>query len=232
MTVTPSKIKLIGLDFRLMHPILIVGSAFLLYSALTMDDDGEILRGGYSMFILHRYLGLLWGFLILLYAVYAIFKKKHVHILQPITRPFKEQILEGFSVTAKYFFGRRISDRVRSGMNRHNVMASYAFVGLVFGLFLLAAGGIGMMSSTSDSGFYEIYLAVHVAGAGILLLFVLAHIFAVFNRSNWPLLKAVFTTGKVKESWAMLSMPGYFYDEARFKEETDGEPVMVFDRTM
>lgn len=223
------KLKLIGLDFRLLHIILIMGSGFLLYSALSMDDDGEAVHSVYNMFILHRYIGLLWGLIITIYAIYAISRKKQLHILEPISNPLNDQIKEGFSVIGKYFFGRHISEKVRKKMGRHNVMASYAFVMMTFGLFLLAVGGIGMISFQTDSGLYELCLGIHLAGAGLLALFVLAHLFAVINRSNWPLLGAVFTTGRVGKSWARQTMPKHITENSQNGEIT-GESLVIFER--
>lgn len=154
-----------------------------------------------------------------------------MHILHPIGKPLKEQIPEGFSVVGKYFFGRKISDKIRSGMGRHNVMASYAFVVMSFGIVMLAAGGVGMILSHPDTGLYEVYLGLHIAGAGFLALFVFAHLFAVVNRSNWPLLAAVFSTGKVKKSWVERHMPAYFPDEDSRNESDTGETIVIFNRT-
>lgn len=214
------RIRIIGLDFRLMHLFLIAGAGFLLFSALGIDDDGDFVRSTYNMFYLHRNFGLIWGFGIILYGLYAIARRRKTHILESIKRPIGEQVLEGFSVIGKYFFGRRISERVRTKMGRHNVMASYAFVMMGFALLLLATGGIGMIMSQQENGPYEFYLVIHVAGAALLGLFVLAHLFAVINRSNWPLLTAVFSTGRVKRSWALKAMPGYFKRTEKVRKES------------
>ncbi len=210
MSGTRERISVIGLDFRFMHLILILGSAFLLYSALGADDDGDgIISTGLNLYYLHRYVGLVWGALIILYGIYALIRRRKVRILEPIGRPILEQIREGFSVVGKYFLNIRISDRVRSKMGRHNVMASYAFVMLIFGFLLLAIGGLGMIYLPGGGEENDFWLGIHIAGAGLLVLFVLAHGFAVMNRVNWPLIPAVFFNGKVSREWAEKSMPRY-----------------------
>lgn len=207
------KIVLIGRDFRLFHVVLILGSGFLLYSALGLDDDRRLVNGAFNMFYLHRYFGLIWGGLIATYAAYVLLSRKRLRILHPLNKSIIEQTKEGLSVIGRYFFNRKISRGVRQGMGRHNILASYAFVMMVFGLVFLAAGGIGIILSPSESGFYEIFLGIHVLGAGLLALFVLAHLFAVLNKANRPLVLAVFSHGQVRRSWAEHSMPQYMSDE-------------------
>lgn len=192
-----------------MHIVLILGAAFLLYSALGADDDERLVSSGLNLYYLHRYAGLLWGSLIILYGLYAIIRRRRVRILEPIARPIVEQVREGFSVVGKYFLNIRISEQVRSRMGRHNVMASYAFVMLMFAFLLLGIGGLGLMYFPGGGEENDLWLGIHLAGAGLLVLFVLAHVFAVMNKANWPLIPAVFLTGKVKREWAEKSMPGY-----------------------
>ncbi len=192
-----------------MHIMLILGAAFLLYSALGADDDERFVSSGLNLYYLHRYVGLLWGTLIIVYGVYTLIRRRRVRILEPIGRPIIEQIREGFSVIGKYFLNIRISDQVRSRMGRHNVMASYAFVMLLFAFLLLGVGGLGLVYFPGGGDENDLWLGMHLAGAGLLALFVLAHGFAVLNRVNWPLIPAVFFNGKVRREWAEKSMPGY-----------------------
>lgn len=207
-----NRIKVIGVDFRIFHIFLMLGSAFLLYSALGADDGDEgaiVISGAWNLFLLHRYIGLLWGTMIVIYAITRASRGKSLHILEPLGKPVMVQIRESFSIMGRYFLGIRISERVRSTMGRHNVMASYAFVMLAFGILFLGAGGIAMVILPQDSAGYEIYLGIHILGAGLLSLFVLAHGFAVINKENRPLLKAVFFNGKVDREWAEESMPAH-----------------------
>lgn len=198
---------LIGRSFRAFHVFLILGSGLLLLSALGSDDGREVITGSINMFLLHRYAGLAWGAIVLIYGLISILRRKRLEILEPLRRPIMEQIVEAFSVIGRYFFGRRISDRVRRKMGRHNVLAAYAFVLMATGIVFLGIGGIGLIATQHDTISYEIYLGIHVLGAGMLILFVLAHVFAVINRENRPLLKAVFTDGKVRSHWAAEQMP-------------------------
>ncbi len=208
MPAARERISIIGLDFRFMHIILILGAAFLLYSALGLDDEERFVSSGLNLYYLHRYVGLIWGAIIIFYGLYALARRR-VRILEPIGRPIVDQIREGFSVVGKYFLNIRISDRVRSGMGRHNVMASYAFVMLIFAFLLLGIGGLGLIYLPGGGEENDFWLGIHLAGAGLLALFVLAHVFAVLNRVNWPLVAAVFSTGKVRREWAEKSMPRY-----------------------
>lgn len=192
-----------------MHIMLILGAAFLLYSALGADDDERFVSRGLNLYYLHRYVGLLWGSLIICYGIYTVIRRRRVRILEPIGRPIMDQIREGFSVVGKYLLNIRISEQVRSKMGRHNVMASYAFVMLLFAFFLLGIGGLGLVYFPGGGDENDLWLGIHLAGAGLLVLFVLAHGFAVLNRVNWPLIPAVFFSGRVRREWAEKSMPGY-----------------------
>lgn len=215
MSRVKDRVHVIGLDFRIMHVILILGSAFLLYSALGADDDERIVSSGLNLYFLHRYVGLVWGFLLVMYGIYALIRRRRVRILEPLGKPIIEQIKEGFSVIGKYFLNIRISEGVRSKMGRHNIMASYAFVMLLFGFLMLAVGGLGMIYLPGGGDENDFFLGIHIAGAGLLVLFVLAHGFAVLNKSNWPLLSAVFFNGKVRKEWADHSMPRYMLETVR-----------------
>lgn len=205
-------IKLIRWDFRLIHIALLAGSAFLLYSALGLDDGRRALQGTLDMFILHRYVGLAWGILISAYGLFIVMRRRRLAILEPLRKPVHEQISEGISVVGRYLLNSRISDRTRSRMGRHNVMASYAFLVMLLGLVLLGVGGLGLILLAPDTFIYEIFLGTHILGAGFLSLFVVAHLFAVVNRHNRPLLRAVFTDGKVNASWVDETMPKYGED--------------------
>lgn len=206
-----NRITVIGRDFRVFHIFLILGSAFLLYSALGADDGGEgaIISSAGNLFLLHRYIGLLWGFMILAYVLVRTSRRNSVHILEPLRKPVMMQIRESFSIIGRYFFGIRISEGVRSGMGRHNILAAYAFLMLAFGILFLCVGGLALILLPPEGPGYEVYLGIHVLGAGLLSLFVLAHGFAVINRENRPLLKAVFSDGKVDKDWAEDSMPAH-----------------------
>lgn len=208
------RVTIIRLGFRLFHALLILGSAFLLYSALGLDDDERVVGGTLNMFYLHRYVGLVWGFIIIAYGAYTVLSRRRVGILEPLGKPIIIQIREAFSVIGRYFFGREVPQHVRNNMGRHNVMASYAFLLLVLGLLLLGFGGIGLIISGGETSSRDLYLGAHLLGAGLLALFVLAHFFAVINKENRPLLSAVFTNGKVKREWIEGSMPKY--SEERF----------------
>lgn len=212
MSGTRERISIIGLDFRFMHIVLILGAAFLLYSGLGADDDNHFVSSGLNLYYLHRYFGLLWGMMIIFYGLYAVIRRRRVRILEPIGRPLMDQMREGFSVVGKYFLNIRISERVRSKMGRHNVMASYAFLMLIFAFLLLGIGALGLIYFPGGGDENDLWLGIHLAGAGLLVLFVLAHGFAVFNRTNWPLIPAVFLNGKVKREWAEKSMPNYTAD--------------------
>ncbi len=203
------RVTLISAGFRIFHILLILGSGFLLYSALGLDDDGGEVGSALNMFALHRYVGLLWGFIIVSYAAYAILRNRKIGIIEPLEKPIGIQVREAFSIVGRYFFGRSISARVRKNMGRHNIMASYAFLMLVAGLILLGIGGIGLIVFGMESQAGEVYLVAHILGAGMLAFFVIAHLFAVINRENRPLLSAVFTNGKVKREWMEQSMPRY-----------------------
>lgn len=209
------KITLIKASFRIVHIIMVLGSAFLLYSALGLDDDGRVVSGALDMFSLHRNIGLIWGVILLAYGFYAVLRKRRIGILEPLGKPFGIQVREGFSIIGRYFLGQSIPARVRTSMGRHNILASYAFLFLLLGLFFLGTGGLGLILYGEDSAYSDLFLGAHILGAGMLSLFVLAHFFAVINRENRPLLLAVFTNGRVKKEWVERSMPRYYDDRSR-----------------
>lgn len=209
-----NRLTLIRKDFRLFHIFLITGAGFLLYSALGIDDDRRVINGVANMFYLHRYIGLIWGVAITVYAIYALARHRKIRVLEPLSKPFMDQVREGFSIIGRYFFGRTISQRVKSGIGRHNILASYAFVIMLVGFIFLGTGGFGMIFAAPVNGAYELFLGIHVLGAGLLTLFVLAHLFAVLNKANRPLIIAVFFHGKVTSKWAEESMPNYISEES------------------
>lgn len=207
------RVTLISAGFRIFHILLIIGSGFLLYSALGLDDEGG--GGSLNMFLLHREIGLLWGFVIIAYAGYAVLKRRKIRIIEPLDKPVTVQIKEAFSIIGRYFFGRGIPGRVRKNMGRHNILASYAFLLLVAGLILLGVGGLGLIITGADAEGSNMFLIAHILGAGMLALFVLSHLFAVINRENRPLLSAVFTNGKVRREWVEEAMPSFAEEHFR-----------------
>lgn len=213
------RLALIEWDFRLFHILMITGSGFLLFSALGIDDEQRVISGVANMYYLHRYIGLMWGIAIALYAICALAKGRKVRILEPLSRPLIEQIREGFSIIGRYFLGRGISEKVRAGIGRHNILASYAYIVMLLGFAFLGIGGFGMIFFPPDNRLFEILLGIHVLGAGLLSLFVLAHLFAVLNRANRPLILAVFFHGKVARKWAEESMPKYIAEESGGRQE-------------
>ncbi len=209
-----NSILVVRWHFRIIHVIMLLGSAFLAYSALGLDDDGRAINGALSMFFLHRYVGLAWGALLVLYGITRMAGRR-VTLLDPLRKPIGEQVREGLSVVGRYFFGISISQRVRSKMGRHNVLAAYAFLGLVFGLLLLGVGGLGLVLLPGETGLSEVFIGIHILGAGLLVLFVLAHIFAVINKENLPLLKAAFGNGRISRDYLESHMPAFNAERRR-----------------
>lgn len=208
------RITVIKLKFRIFHIVLMIGSAYLLYSGLGADDHGGVFSMvPMNLYMLHRYVGIAWGIVVAAYAYAATRKSMRIRILDPIRKPMGQQIAEGLSVVGKYLLGRNMPEHVRRGMGRHNVMASYAFLLMAGGIILLGVSGLFLLTMSRGNIIYEAFLALHVLGTGMLALFVLMHLGAVFNRHNRPLLKAVFSDGKVNREWAEHTMPLHLAEE-------------------
>lgn len=195
-----AKVKLMSLDYRLVHIAAIFSLAALLLTGST--------EHGFSFLPFHIYFGIGCGIVIAAYS-FIVFVRHRVILFDPIKRPLNFQIREGFAVLAKYVFGAPLPLDVKSKMGRYNILASYASLVLTLSLIPLAIGGVAMVFLQRGTFLYEEMKALHLFGVGLISLFFLVHFFAVFNSENRPLLKAMFSYGQVQIEWAREHLADY-----------------------
>jgi len=69
---------------------------------------------------------------------------------------------------------------------------------------------------------HRVMIPLHDTGFYLSILFTLAHVFAITHHANLPILKAMFTNGRVALRWAEEHMPRYI--KARVAREEVGSP--------
>ncbi|MEM0496929.1 MAG: cytochrome b/b6 domain-containing protein, partial [Acidilobaceae archaeon] len=106
-------------------------------------------------------------------------------------------------------FGSEIPMDIKRGIGRHNVLASYLTLLLIFGVLMVSLSGVAMVYLSLTPDQYRLMLLIHDIGFYIIMIFLVGHLFAVFHPKNVILLNAMFGDGKVPLEWAKDEMPAY-----------------------
>ncbi|MEM1597301.1 MAG: cytochrome b/b6 domain-containing protein [Pyrobaculum sp.] len=161
----------------------------------------------------HRFLGIIWGVFLLVYAIYLIAFRR-VEVLRPLGKPLRRQVAEAAALVKHYTLGTPLPKDVAEQLDRHNVLVAYMTMLLFIGVAMLSGSGVAIVYkdylglTTNDVRFL---LLVHDLGFYLSLLFVFAHLYATLHPSNRPLLLAMFGYGKVSLEWARSHMARYVY---------------------
>ena len=187
------KVRLMSLDYRIAHFLIII-SIF----ALLVTGPSER-RGASSAF--HIEFGLLWGVALIAYSLYLLVRHR-VEMFNALKNPITSQVRDGFAILRHYTLGTPFPSETEQRMGRYNVLATYASLVLVLSFIPLTVGGVWMIFLERGTAMYETMKLLHLMGVGLIAAFFLVHLFAVIQAEHRPLLKAVFTTGKVSLEWA------------------------------
>lgn len=195
-----SNIRLMSLDYRVIHFLAIVS-----LGAITVTGSSE---HGFSLLTFHIDFGLFAEAVLAAYST-ILLAQHRVRLFDVVRHPLGAQLREGFAVLQRYLSGRPIPAEVKSRMGRYNVLATYASLALALGFIPLTVGGVEMTLIPPRTLLFEEMKVIHLFGVGIIGLFFLVHFFAVIHPENWPLLRAMFTNGRVPFDWAREHLAGY-----------------------
>lgn len=159
----------------------------------------------------HRFLGEIWGVLLIVYAVYLLAFRR-IHVFDALRKPLSQQIREAKALANHYVFGKPLPEDVAKSLERHNVLAAYITIVLVVGIVLLSISGVLLVYSNAlglSVAVFRDLLMLHDIGFYLVLLFIFFHLFAVLHPASRPLLNAMFGYGKVALEWAQRHMPNY-----------------------
>ncbi len=202
-----SQLRLMSLDYRLIHAATIVS-----IGALLLTGSRE---RGLSLLQFHIDFGLLSVAVLGVYSLIMLLKHR-VWLFDALREPVSSQIREGLAIARKYSLGTPYPPEVQSRMGRHNILATYASLVLVLSFIPLMGGGIAMVFLQRGTTVFELARFLHLMGVGLIGLFFLVHVLAVFHPENWPLLKAMFSSGRVPIEWAREHLAGWhLMDEGR-----------------
>jgi formate dehydrogenase subunit gamma len=150
--------------------------------------------------LVHIWLGFSWGAILLVYGA-NLLRTHAVRLFDGLRKPVSDQVSEASAVLQNYVLRRDFSLKVKHGMARHNVLASYASVLMIVSFAQLAVSGVWMVFLTSGSQLYRSLMQVHNLGVLLTIVFFVLHLFGVVQGQNRPLLRAVFTDGQVSRVW-------------------------------
>ncbi|MEM0438999.1 MAG: cytochrome b/b6 domain-containing protein [Sulfolobales archaeon] len=185
------------------------------------QDTGAITVGAQVARAIHRFIGPLWGALLIAYGIYLIAAKK-IRVFDPLRKPIRQQIREAVALTNHYAFGKPLPKDIEENLDRHNVLVSYLTIVLVIAFIMVGGSGAAIIYLNLTPEQHRIMLLIHDIGFYLSVLFTLAHIFATTHPANIPLLKAMFTNGMVPIEWAEKHMPLYLR-KILGKKEIPGE---------
>jgi len=189
-----------SLDYRLVHATAIV-SLFLLLVTGSREH-------GLPFLTFHIDFGIFCGVVLGIYCT-ILFITHRVRLFEALKNPFSVQFKEAYAILGRYMSGTPYPDDVKRGFGRYNILATYASLGLALSFILLTVGGVAMVFLQRGTILYEEMRILHVGGVGLIVLFFLIHIFAVINPDNRPLLRAMFSKGKVPLDWVRDHLSAY-----------------------
>jgi len=187
------------------------------------QETGAVTVGVEVARAIHRFTGPLWGALLIVYGIYLVITRK-ILVFEPLKKPIKQQIREAIALLNYYALGKPLPKDVEEDLERHNVLVSYLAIVLIIAVILVGGSGAAMIYLNLTPDQHRIMLLLHDIGFYLSILFTLAHIFAFTHPANIPILKAMFTDGRVALKWAEKHMPRYIRSRAlRGEIETPGE---------
>ena len=192
-------------DYRLVHLVAIISLFALLLTGFLGPRSFNL---GQPFLSFHIDFGILSGVVLAIYCIFLTAKGR-VRLFDALRNPISNQIKEASAILGSYLGGSPYSEDVKQGMGRHNILATYASLGLGLSFIPLTFGGIALILVQRGTSLYEEMKLLHVFGVGLIALFFLVHLFAVSNRDNRPLLRAVFSNGRVSLEWAREHIPAY-----------------------
>ncbi|MEM4971461.1 MAG: cytochrome b/b6 domain-containing protein [Sulfolobales archaeon] len=172
------------------------------------QETGAVTVGVEVARAIHRFTGPLWGALLIVYGIYLVITRK-ILVFEPLKKPLRQQIREAIALLNHYALGKPLPRDVEENLDRHNVLVSYLTVVLIIAFILVGGSGAAMIYLNLTPDQHRIMLLLHDIGFYLSILFTLAHIFAVTHPNNIPILKAMFTNGRVALRWAEQHMPRY-----------------------
>lgn len=171
----------------------------------------------------HRFLGHVWGALIIIYPLYLVISRRLTTFL-PLKKGLQAQIREAVAVTKYYLFGRPLPKDIAENMDRHNVLVAHTAILLIVSSVLLSVSGLAMVYEDAiglgTEGF-RVMLLLHDVGFGLGVLYVLLHLFAVLDPLNRPLLLAMFGDGRAPIRWVREHMPRFLERELKRLKERE-----------
>jgi formate dehydrogenase subunit gamma len=200
------EVKIMGAEFRVFHVLAILSLLVLLFTGF-----GAFLGG--QRLLIHVSLGISSLIILLGYGVYLI-KYRKVRLFDGLHKTLPDQLKEAQAVLLNYAEGAVLPGDVKRTMGRYNVLASYASVLLTIAAASLAVSGISLTLLKPPNSLLLIMLRIHIAGVYLVAFFFLLHFSAVIMGGNRPLLRAVFTNGKVPLSWARDHMAKFLNKES------------------
>ncbi len=188
-----------------------------------LDQETEAITAGAQVArVIHRFIGPLWGALLITYGIYLVAARK-IRVFDPLRKPLRQQIREAIALTNHYALGKPLPRDVEENLDRHNVLVSYLTVMLIIALIMLGGSGAAIIYLNLTPDQHRIMLLLHDIGFYLSILYTLAHIFAVTHPTNIPLLKAMFTNGMLSIEWVERHMPLYVKRILGKREEIPGE---------
>jgi formate dehydrogenase subunit gamma len=194
-----------SIDYRIVHFVAIISLSALLLTGILRPRTLDL---GPSFLSFHIDFGILSGIALAVYCIFLTFKGR-VRLFDALRNPVPNQIKEASAILGSYLSGSPFPEDVKQVMGRHNILATYASLGLGLSFIPLTIGGIALTLVQRGTSIYEEMKLLHVFGVGLIALFFLVHLFAVSNRDNRPLLRAVFSNGRVSLEWAREHIPAY-----------------------
>ena len=169
---------------------------------------GAVTAGVQIARMLHRLVGPLWGFIIVVYVAYLLVSGR-LETLRVLRKPVGQQLREALAILYHYLLGREIPEDVKKGLDRHNVLAVYITLLLAIGVVLIGLSGLAIQYLDLTPSQYGLMLLLHDIGFYITIIYLIGHVFASFHPSNVILIKAMFGDGRVPLSWAREHMNAY-----------------------
>ena len=192
------RIKVMTLEYRVIHLLTVFGAFALLFTGVGSFP-------GSPQTLLHIELGIASIVVLGGYGVYLL-AIRQVRLFDGLRKPISDQIREAKAILVNYVASVSIPLNIRRGLARYNVLASYVTIMLAIGFGELAISGVSLMFLAPGAAMFDSMLGIHIFGVGLVALFFLFHFFAVLSGENRPLLRAVFTNGKVPLNWALDPM--------------------------
>lgn len=213
---------------RITHWLLVISIGILIFSGLPVFDYNHFswlvwVFGGKDMrALVHRGAGVVLAIAVAIHVVYGAYRiLKAIFNHEKIEVMFTLKDLKDFMKIIKHWFGL---SKEYPELGFHHPGEKGVYFAVALGIILTGPTGILLWFRWIAPEYLNLLTFLHELGFMIISIVITGHFILAITPTNWPILKAMFTDGKVSEKWARHHLRWWKEACLQKRDEEHGQP--------